>query len=249
MQYLVKMAVTIFKSSKAQFYLVASPIGNLGDFSSRAKDVLTSCDTIFCEDTRVTAKLLAHFNIAKKLFSARSQNEENQINHLLELLTEGKTVCYLSDSGTPGISDPGAVLFRAARDAGFEASMIPGASALICAVILSHLRCDRFFFGGFLPASPKNRRRMLREFANFPFSLVFYESPHRLNKTLADIKLVLGNRNCAAVKEITKIHEQTICGGVDELMEFFAKETPRGEFVLVVEGFSQAIDENFEEEN
>ena len=228
----------VFSNTNPDLYIVPTPVGNLGDITQRAKEVLASADIIFCEDTRRARKLLNHLGISAKLISLHSYNEDRRINQVLGYLKEGKKIAYISDSGTPGISDPGAALVRAAMESGFSVSVLPGPTAFVPAVIMSSLRCDRFGFFGFPPASGQNRRKFLRSLAYFGYTLVFYESPHRLVKMLADCLKIFGDRKCAVVKEISKVYETVMVGKISEMTEYFSTNPPRGEFVVVIEGKS-----------
>jgi len=225
-----------FNNFNASLILIPTPIGNLGDVTRRAIEYLSSVDIIFCEDTRRAKTLLANLTISKPVQSLHSHNERQQIEKVLEFLERGDKVAYISDSGTPGISDPGIALVRSAQESGFSVMVLPGAAALVPAVVMSGLPCDKFIFLGFSPASNTKRRRLLRELADFPYSIVFYEAPHRIAKMLKDSFDILGNRNCAVVREISKIHEEVLQGTLEELIACFAENKPRGEIVLVIQG-------------
>jgi 16S rRNA (cytidine1402-2'-O)-methyltransferase len=201
-------------------YLVATPIGNLKDISQRALDTLRSVDLIACEDTRHSAKLFNAYGISKKLVSYHEHNENARSEELLERLTNGESVALVSDAGTPAISDPGFRLVKKARESGINIAPIPGPVAFVNAAIISGLPTDHLFFGGFLPSKPA--------------TLVFYESPHRLGRSLADCADVLGNRSAAVVRELTKIHEEVINGTLKELADRFEAGNPKGEIVLVI---------------
>jgi len=226
----------IIQNSEPSLYLVPTPIGNLGDITLRAVDVLKGVDFIFCEDTRRARILLKKLNISKPLKSLHSYNVKQRTEEVIDILRSGKKVAYISDSGTPGISDPGASLVRKAYESGFSATVLPGASAVIPAAVMSALRCDKFLFLGFAPASPQKRRRLLRALTDLPFTSIFYESPHRLTKFLDDALAIFGDRNCAIMKEISKIHETIYIGSISEITEYFEKNAVRGEFVVVIEG-------------
>ncbi|MCD6417463.1 16S rRNA (cytidine(1402)-2'-O)-methyltransferase [bacterium] len=226
----------ILKNSDVRLFLVPTPIGNLSDITLRAIEVLSDVDIIFCEDTRRARILLEKYDIKKPLKSLHSHNISRKVDEILSLLKDGKKIAYISDSGTPGLSDPGAEIIAAAQENGFYAAVLPGANALIPAVIMSGLRCDKFLFLGFIPSSPTKRRRIFKNLVDFPFTMVFYESPHRIVKTLVDGEKIFGDRNCAVVREISKIHEEVISGRFSELIEHFQKNAPRGEFVLLVSG-------------
>jgi 16S rRNA (cytidine1402-2'-O)-methyltransferase len=216
-------------------YLVATPIGNLGDITIRAVETLKSVDLIACEDTRQTRKLLTHFGISAKLVSYHEHNEHERAEELKNLLLAGKNIAVATDAGTPGIADPAFRVVRAAIEAEINIVPIPGAIAFANAAIVSGLPTDALFFGNFLPARKSERRRRLQETATIPATLVFYESPHRLKAALADCLEVLGNRRAAVVRELTKLHEEAIRGDFKELINKYAETEPRGEIVLVIE--------------
>jgi 16S rRNA (cytidine1402-2'-O)-methyltransferase len=215
-------------------YLVATPIGNLKDISQRALDTLRSVDLIACEDTRHSAKLFNAYGISKKLVSYHEHNENARSEELLERLTNGESVALVSDAGTPAISDPGFRLVKKARESGINIAPIPGPVAFVNAAIISGLPTDHLFFGGFLPSKKGERRKYLESISTIPATLVFYESPHRLGRSLADCADVLGNRSAAVVRELTKIHEEVINGTLKELADRFEAGNPKGEIVLVI---------------
>jgi 16S rRNA (cytidine1402-2'-O)-methyltransferase len=216
-------------------YLVATPIGNLGDITIRALETLKSVDLIACEDTRQTGKLLHHFGISAKLLSYHEHNEHERAEELKNLLLAGKNVAVATDAGTPGIADPAFRVVQAAIEAEINIVPIPGAIAFANAAIVSGLPTDALFFGNFLPARKNERRRRLQETATIPATLVFYESPHRLKAALADCLEILGNRQAAVVRELTKLHEEAIRGNLKDLISKYAETEPRGEIVLVIE--------------
>jgi 16S rRNA (cytidine1402-2'-O)-methyltransferase len=215
-------------------YLVATPIGNLKDISQRAIDTLHGVDLIACEDTRHTAKLLNAYRISKKLISYHEHNEASRSEELIERLSNGESVALVSDAGTPAISDPGFRLVKKAREAGINIIPIPGPVAFVNAAIVSGLVVDQLFFGGFLPSKKGERRKYLETVSSIPATLVFYESPHRLGKSLVDCADILGNRNVAVVRELTKIHEEVISGTLKGLTDRFSAGNPKGEIVLVI---------------
>jgi len=215
-------------------YIVSTPIGNLGDITFRAVEVLKAVDLIACEDTRRTKVLCDHYGIKAPLTSYYSYNQRVKGERLLAALKRGQTVALVSDSGTPGISDPGCLLIRQALDAGIQVVPVPGPTALIAAVSLSGLAVHRFIFEGFLPVKSGARRRRLEALRPFEGALVIYESPHRLLKTLEDIRAVLGNRPLAVARELTKKFEEVLRSDVDSALARFRTTAPRGEFVLVV---------------
>lgn len=219
-------------------YVVATPIGNLEDITLRALTVLKEVDLIVCEDTRHTGKLLQHFQIKKPLLSYHQHNERVRVDKILASLKDGKKVALVSDAGTPGISDPGAILVRAILEAGGKVEPLPGASALITALSASGLPSDRFLFEGFLPNKTTPRKKQLESLKEQPQTLVFYEAPHRLLKTLSDMKEILGSRQACVVRELTKIHEEFVSNSLEELIQNFkSRASIKGEFVLIVDGF------------
>ncbi len=216
-------------------YLVATPIGNLSDISERALQTLKMVDLIACEDTRHTRKLLNHFGISKKLVSYHEHNEQARSEEFAKLLEEGKSIAVVSDAGTPAICDPSLVVVRKAHEIGVKVVAIPGAVAFVNALIVSGLPTDSVFFGGFLPSKKTERRRRLEEVKTIPATLLFYETPHRIAKSLADCLEVLENRKVAVVREITKLHEEIIRGNLEELAQKFSENIVKGEIVLVID--------------
>lgn len=216
-------------------YLVATPIGNLGDITHRAVEILRSADLIACEDTRHTKKLLTHFGISNRLISYHEHNETECAGELAKLLAEGRSIAVVSDAGTPGINDPGSKIVQEAISVGAYVVPIPGPSAFIAAVIASGLPTDSIFFGGFLPSKKGDRRKRLEALRSIPATLVFYEAPHRVLSSLADCKDVLGDRNAAAARELTKLHEEIFRGPISEIISHFSTANSRGEFVLVID--------------
>ena len=216
-------------------YLVATPIGNLQDISLRALETLKIVEIIACEDTRHTRKLLNYFNISNKLVSYHEHNEQQRADELAANLLEGKSIAVVSDAGTPAICDPSFRIVQKAIEIGAKVVPIPGAVAFVNALIVSGLPTDSIFFGGFLPSKKGERRNRLEEIKSIPATLCFYESPHRLAKSLVDCLEVLGNRNAAVVRELTKIHEECVRGNLSELVEKYSELTAKGEIVLVIE--------------
>lgn len=216
-------------------YLVATPIGNLSDISKRALQTLESVDLIACEDTRHTRKLLNHYAIKKKLSSYHEHNENTRAEEFVELLKQGKSIAVVSDAGTPAICDPALVIVRKAHEIGAKVVAIPGAVAFVNALIVSGLPTDSIFFGGFLPSKKSERQKRLLEVKTISATLVFYETPHRIAKSLIDCLEILGNRKAAVVREITKLHEEIIRGNLEELAEKFSQATVKGEIVLVID--------------
>ena len=225
-------------------YVVATPIGNLGDISARALEVLESCDLIAAEDTRHTQKLLSHFNIRKPLLSYYEHNKVSRGPMLLEKLRNGETIALVSDAGTPGISDPGADIIKTASEEGLEVSMVPGPVAGIMALVLSGLPTDKFVFEGFIGTDNKNKKAFSKMLASERRTVVIYEAPHRLLKTLELLEEVLkdtvsatgSERRIAVCRELTKAHEEILRGTAGEIKKHFTENEPRGEFVLVIEG-------------
>ncbi len=222
-------------------YLVATPIGNLQDMTFRAIEVLRVVDVIACEDTRHTRKLLNHFSISNKLVSYHEHNEESRADELSKLLTEGKSVAIVSDAGTPGICDPSFRVVQKAHEIGAAVVPIPGPVAFVNAVVASGLATDAIFFGGFLPSRKGERLKRLEAVKLIPATLIFYESPHRLAKSLVDCLDILGNRQAAVARELTKLHEEIIRGSLNELSDLFLKSPAKGEIVLVIERMTADI--------
>jgi 16S rRNA (cytidine1402-2'-O)-methyltransferase len=220
-------------------YLVATPIGNLHDMTFRAVEVLRTVDIIACEDTRHSIKLLNHFRISNKLVSYHEHNEQERSDELIDKILVGSSVALISDAGTPAISDPGHVIVRAAVDAGISVVPIPGSAAFVAAVIASGLPIDSMFFGGFLPSKKGDRRRRLDEIANVPATLVLYESPHRIEKSLLDCLEILGDRRAVIARELTKLHEEFLRGSLSELIERLRHSPLKGEIVLVIDRASK----------
>ena len=221
------------QSLSSGLYIVATPIGNLGDITVRASDVLSRCDLIACEDTRVTGKLLRHLGLRKKLWRYDDHSGEGERAKLLEAMQSG-AVALVSDAGTPLISDPGYRLVREARAAGIAVTSLPGPSAAVVALTLAGLPSDRFLFAGFLPTKDKARADALRDLAGVPATLVFYETAPRLLKSLAAIGEALRGRQIAVARELTKLHEECRTGSATELAAHYEAHPPRGEIVLLV---------------
>ncbi len=220
-------------------YIVATPIGNLGDISARALEVLGSVDAICAEDTRHTRQLLSHFAMERPLLALHQHNEEAQAGQLVARLQSGGSLALVSDAGTPLVSDPGFRLVRAARAAGIRVSPVPGACAAIAALSVAGIASDRFAFEGFLPAKSGARRERLARLAAEPRTLVFYESAHRIDESLADMAAAFGpDRRAVLARELTKLFETVLDGGLAELLARVQADPNqrKGEFVLVVEG-------------
>lgn len=216
-------------------YLVATPIGNLQDVTFRALEALRSVNVIACEDTRHTIKLLNHFRITNRLISYHEHNEFERADELADRLIKGESVAVVSDAGTPGICDPGFRIVQRAIEIGVNVVAIPGAAAFVVAATSSGLATDSIFFGGFLPAKKGERRKRLEEVLDIPATLVFYETPHRLGKSLADCAEILGDRHTAVARELTKLHEEIARGSLADLASRFRGKTVKGEIVLVID--------------
>lgn len=219
-------------------FLVATPIGNLEDFSDRAKRILSEVILIACEDTRHTAKLLNHYKIKTATTSYFEHNKQKKIDRILAKLETGD-VALVSDAGTPGLNDPGYLLVRAALNAGHIVSPIPGASAPIAALVSSGLPTDRFLYLGYLPRKSGERQQLLKEIIALPYTLIFLEAPHRLVDSLSDLAEVFGDRQIAIASEMTKMYENIFRGSIPEAQEHLKDEPARGEYTLVVAGQSQ----------
>jgi 16S rRNA (cytidine1402-2'-O)-methyltransferase len=223
-------------------YVLATPIGNLEDLSARALRILREADAVVSEDTRTTLKLLAHHGIRKPLVAWFQHSPPRRLAELLERLRRGETLALVTESGTPGVSDPGARLVDAALEAGIKVLPVPGPSAVAAAASVSGFGADAFHFAGFLPRKPGKRRKALRALAPLRTTLVLYESPHRVAATLEDMLGELGDRRMTVCRELTKIHEEVWRTTVAEARERWAAEEPRGEFTLVVEGSAAELE-------
>lgn len=218
-------------------YLVATPIGNLGDISARALEVLESVDLIAAEDTRRTVQLLNHFGISKPLTSYHEHNKREKGQYIISLLKQGKNVAQVSDAGTPAISDPGEDLVGLCIENDITVTSVPGPVAGVNALILSGLNTRRFAFEGFLSVNKRHRHEHLSSVKNDTHTLIFYEAPHKLRTTLEDMRDAFGGgRRIALVRELTKLHEEVIRTDIDSAIEKYKEVSPRGEYVLVVEG-------------
>ncbi len=218
-------------------YIVATPIGNLEDITQRGLRVLSEVDIVACEDTRRTRVLLNRFGIKTKTISYHEHNERERAEQICKLLVSGKHVALVSDAGTPLINDPGFRVINAAIELDLPVVPIPGPTAFVSALVASGLPSDQFFFAGFLPARANARRVKLEELSVIPATLIFYEAPHRIAATLKDALEVLGNRQAAVARELTKIHEQIVRGSLSDLIQRFDNGLPvRGEIVLVISG-------------
>lgn len=230
-------------------YIVATPIGNLSDFSPRAIETLKSVNWIAAEDTRHSAALLQHFFIQTPQFSLHEHNERERIQKIISILKKGESIALISDAGTPLISDPGYVMVKEVRKQGIRVVPIPGACALIAALSASGLPTDQFLFAGFLPAKPKARQDRLRELQENPATIIFYESPHRILAALQDIKMIFGaERHAVIARELTKLFETIHEGAIEELIDWMTKDTnqQRGEFVILISGNTAPAQEKHE---
>jgi 16S rRNA (cytidine1402-2'-O)-methyltransferase len=222
----------------AILYIVPTPVGNMEDITLRALRILKEADLVLAEDTRTSGILLKHFDIKNQLMSHHKFNEHGTSHTVVERLLAGQTVALISDAGTPGISDPGFFLVREAVRAGIEVQTLPGATAFVPALVSSGLPCDRFVFEGFLPQK-KGRQTRLEALSQETRTMVFYESPYRLLKTLQQFSQVFGpDRQASVCREISKIHEESVRGSLQELVEHFTQIPPKGEIVIVVAGFN-----------
>lgn len=221
------------ESKYGKLYIVATPIGNLEDITLRALKILQEVDVIAAEDTRHTLKLLNHFNISKPLISYHRHNEDFKVVNIIEKLKSGENVAIVSDAGTPGISDPGEIAIKAAIEEEIEIIPIPGACAMINALVASGIDTKEFIFIGFLPLNKKLRREKLKELQNSNKTVILYEAPHKLESTLSDLKQILENRSIVIARELTKIHEEFIRGKIDEVIQ--KTKGIRGEIVIIIE--------------
>lgn len=216
-------------------YLVATPIGNLGDITLRALETLRQVDYVASEDTRRTGLLLKHFNIKKPQISCHEHNEDRAVRRIIGLLREGKSVAAVTSAGTPSISDPGFVALWEAVKEGFEVTAIPGATAFVTALVLSGMPVYSFTFRGFPPQKPGKRRRFLEMDKDSPHTLIYYESPYRLRRLLEEALDIFGNRYAAVAKELTKMYESVRRGRLSELLDDL-EEKPKGEYVVMIAG-------------
>ena len=219
-----------------RLYLVPTPIGNLKDITLRALEVLNKVDIIAAEDTRQTLKLLNHFNIKKKLVSYHKHNEMSKGEDIINYLKNGEHIAIVTDAGTPGISDPGAVIVTKCIEQGIKFEVLPGATAITTALVYSGLDTTRFVFRGFIPRENKERNILLDEIKDIKDTIIFYESPHRILSTLNLLKENLGNRRIALCKELTKLYENITRGKIDDVINEIQDKNIKGEFVIVVEG-------------
>lgn len=223
-----------FAFDQPSIYLVATPIGNLDEFTPRAVEVLKQVDVIAAEDTRNTMKLLTHFDIHTRLIAHHQHNEQASARGLLEMLEDGKSIAIVSDAGYPLVSDPGQTITQLAIEAGFPVIPVSGANAMLNALVASGLPAQPFLFYGFLKAQEKERTKELLDLKYYPQTLIFYEAPHRIHKTLETMLTILGNRHICLARELTKRYEEFIRGTIAEVLEIC--EELKGEMVIVVEG-------------
>ena len=225
--------------SEGKLYLVPTPIGNLKDITLRALEVLENADVVAAEDTRQTIKLLNHFNLKKTLIAYHMHNEQGKSDEILERLRNGENIALVSDAGMPGISDPGSIIVKKCIEEGLDFEVLPGATAFATALIYSGLDSSAFMFKGFIPRDNKSRNILVEELKDRKETLIFYEAPHRLLSTLDFLLKNFGDRNIAVCRELTKLHEEIIRGKLSEVLRHFTDNSPRGEFVLVLDGLSE----------
>lgn len=228
-----------FEDDGAKLYLVATPIGNLEDITFRAVSILKSCDMIFCEDTRTSSVLLKHYEIKKPLKSYHDHNEHSQKHVVLEQLLDGKTCAIISDAGHPLISDPGLDVVRLVQEHDIPVVSVPGPSAFITGLSMSALPTHPFMFYGFLAHKSGKQIKQLEPLRNYPYTMIFYESPHRINQTLSNMAQVFGNRQAVIARELTKKFEEVLKGTLEELA---LVEDLKGEMVVIVEGLTETED-------
>ncbi|KGX83461.1 16S rRNA (cytidine(1402)-2'-O)-methyltransferase [Pontibacillus marinus] len=219
-----------------ELYIVPTPIGNLEDITYRALKTLENADMIAAEDTRQTKKLMSHFELHTPLVSYHEHNKLDKESYLIEEIQSGKTLAVVSDAGMPGVSDPGFELVNRAIQEGIHVIVLPGANAALCALVGSGLNTDRFYFYGFLPRKKKERKEELEALYRMTSTLIFYESPHRLKEVVKSIHEVMGNRQVALARELTKKYEEYVRGSAEEIVEWAQQNEIRGEFCIIVEG-------------
>ena len=226
-----------FQNNAATLYVIATPIGNLKEISSRVVEALNDVETVFCEDTRVTGQLLSHLNIKKNLISAYENIERQSLQKVLEKLSNNENVAFMSDAGYPAISDPGQLIIKEVINNNYNVVVVNGPSALIQSVLASGLDTNHFYFYGFLNAKPSSRVKELESLKDFPHTMIFYQSPHKILSTLEDMLSIFGDRKVCLCRELTKKFEEYIRGNISELIPIC--ESLKGEMVLVVEGKTQ----------
>ncbi len=229
-----------------KLYLVPTPIGNLKDITLRALEVLREVDVIAAEDTRQSLKLLNHYDIKKPLISYHKHNEQGKSEEIINRLIQGENIAIVTDAGTPGISDPGAIIVQKCIEQGIDFEVLPGAVAITTALVYSGLDTSKFIFIGFLPRENKERKPIIEDLKDRRETLIFYEAPHRITETLKFLKDNLGNRKISLCRELTKLHEEILRMNIDEALKYYNEKEPKGEYVLIVEGKSQ---EEIKEEN
>jgi len=232
---------------KGVLYVVSTPIGNLEDITLRALRILKEVDLIAAEDTRHSLKLLSHFGISKPMISYWKEKEQVRSDKIMMKLHEGLSVALISDAGTPGIADPGAVLINKAVQEDIQIVPVPGPSAFIAALSVSGLPAENFTFMGFLPSGKTQRKKILSNISLEHKTLVFYEAPHRISETLEDMENIFGNRKIAVVKEITKIHEEILRGSISDIVVQMRDKKIAGEYVIIVEGMSEFHEHSMED--
>lgn len=220
-------------------YLVPTPIGNLKDITLRALEVLKEVDIIAAEDTRQTLKLLNHFEIKKSLLSYHKHNEQAKGCEIVDKLKEGLNIAIVTDAGTPGISDPGAIIVQKCIEEDIKFEVLPGATAFTTALVYSGLDTTKFLFRGFIPRETKDRKILFEEIKNSKETLIFYESPHRILSTLTSLKENLGNRRIAICRELTKVYEEILRGRIQDVIDKLSEKNIKGEFVIVLEGLTE----------
>ena len=226
-----------------RLYVVPTPVGNLEDMTFRAIRILKEADLILAEDTRTSGILLKHFEIKNAMMSHHKFNEHKTVEGIVNRLKAGETIALISDAGTPGISDPGFLVVRECVKNGIEVQCLPGATAFVPALVSSGLPDERFCFEGFLPQK-KGRMTRLNALKEEVRTMIFYEAPHKLIYTLNDMRKVFGNRNIALVRELTKIHEEVLRFTFDEAIEYYSDKSPKGEYVIIIEGKKEDINED-----
>lgn len=223
-----------FENEMPTLYLVPTPIGNLNEMNPRAIEILNKVDVIACEDTRTSGSLLKHFDIHNRLIAYHNFNEESSANGILELLRDGKNVALISDAGYPLINDPGQKIVTLATSEGFNVVPVSGSSAFLNALVASGLVAQPFIFIGFLPQSHSDRVKKLKEYENYPMTMIFYEAPHRIEKCLKDCMEIFGDRKMTLARELTKMHEEFLRGTISEILDVV--DELRGEMVIVMDG-------------
>lgn len=228
--------------NKGTLYIVATPIGNYEDITLRALNVLKSVDYIACEDTRHTGVLLKHYEIKKPLFAYHKFNETDKSSYIIELLSEGKSIAIVSDAGSPGISDPGVIAARAAREVGYTVTAIPGATAFVTSLMASGIDLSHFAFIGFAPQKDAKRKKFMEIYKSYTMPLIYYEAPHRLIAFLNTALEVYGDRMIFISRELTKVFEENLYMRISEAIAHFTENEPRGEFVITITGLEDGDD-------